>query len=112
MNQNNYVRRKKNDYGYLIPGIIFLVITIFFCHSVSSVSSATDEKEVENIENAVVQSALFCYGTEGAYPESLDYLQEHYGLTYDEKKYVVQYEIIAKNIPPQVRVIRKKRESR
>ena len=67
------------------------------------------EKEMENIENAVVQSAVFCYGTEGAYPESLAYLREHYGLQYDEDKYIVDYEIVGKNIRPQVRVFRLER---
>ena len=68
-----------------------------------------EEKEMENIENAVVQSAVFCYGTEGAYPESLAYLREHYGLQYDEDKYIVDYEIVGKNIRPQVRVFRLER---
>ena len=49
---------------------------------------------------------MLCYGTEGAYPESLAYLKEHYGLHYNEEKYIVDYEIVAKNIRPQVRVVR------
>jgi hypothetical protein len=52
---------------------------------------------------------VFCYGTEGAYPESLAYLREHYGLQYDEDKYIVDYEIVGKNIRPQVRVFRLER---
>lgn len=52
---------------------------------ITSVSQTTEKKEMENIENAVVQAAVFCYGTEGAYPESLAYLRQHYGLRYDEK---------------------------
>lgn len=56
-------------------------------------------------ENAVVQSAVHCYSVEGAYPDSLDYLKKHYGITWDESKYKVTYEIIAKNIRPEVKVI-------
>ena len=41
----------------------------------------------------------------GAYPDSLDYLKKHYGITWDESKYKVTYEIIAKNIRPEVKVI-------
>ena len=46
-----------------------------------------------------------CYSVEGAYPESLAYLKKHYGITWNEKKYKVSYEVIAKNIRPEVQVI-------
>ena len=49
--------------------------------------------------------AVHCYSVEGAYPDSLDYLKKHYGITWDESKYKVTYEIIAKNIRPEVKVI-------
>lgn len=110
MSSRDINQKKGYDYRFVITGLIFFFVTALFCYGISSVSSVADEKEIENIENAVVQSALFCYGTEGAYPESLDYLKEHYGLTYNEDKYVVRYEIIAKNIRPQVSVIRQKRK--
>lgn len=45
------------------------------------------------------------YSVEGAYPESLAYLKKHYGITWNEKKYKVSYEVIAKNIRPEVQVI-------
>lgn len=62
-------------------------------------------KEQESLKNAVVQSAVHCYSVEGAYPDSLDYLKKHYGIIWDESKYKVTYEIIAKNIRPEVKVI-------
>ena len=85
---------------------VFLIFMAVFLTGIQSVSSVTEETEMENIEKAVVQSAVLCYGTEGAYPESLAYLKEHYGLHYNEEKYIVDYEIVAKNIRPQVRVVR------
>ena len=103
-----YIR--KNRHGQLFLSVcIFLIFIAVFLYGIQSVSSLTEETEMENIENAVVQSAVFCYGTEGAYPESLAYLREHYGLQYDEDKYIVDYEIVGKNIRPQVRVFRLER---
>ena len=102
---------RKNRYGQILLSLcIFLIFMAVFWLGIQSVSSVTQETEMENIENAVVQSAVLCYGTEGAYPESLDYLKEHYGLRYNEEKYIVDYEIVAKNIRPQVRVLRLSRE--
>lgn len=103
-------RVRKNRYGQLLLAVaVFLLFFAVFLAGVQSVSAVSEEKEMENIENAVVQSAVFCYGTEGAYPESLAYLRQHYGLQYDEDKYIVDYEIVGKNIRPQVRVFRLER---
>lgn len=103
-------RVRKNRYGQLLLAVaVFLLFFAVFLAGVQSVSAVSEEKEMENIENAVVQSAVFCYGTEGVYPESLAYLREHYGLQYDEDKYIVDYEIVGKNIRPQVRVFRLER---
>ena len=40
--------------------------------------------------------------------ESLDYLKEHYGITYDPEKYIVDYEIIGSNLMPDVKVFARK----
>lgn len=106
-----YIR--KNRHGQLFLSVcIFLIFIAVFLYGIQSVSSVTEETEMENIENAVVQSAVLCYGTEGAYPESIEYLKEHYGLRYNEEKYIVDYEIVAKNIRPQVRVLWLSREEK
>ncbi|MDO5145572.1 MAG: hypothetical protein Q4D60_01070 [Eubacteriales bacterium] len=91
---------------YCLPLVMFLVFLALFWRGIYSVSAVTEEKEMENIRKAVVQSAVFCYGTEGAYPESLDYMKEHYGLSYNEEKYIVKYDVVAKNLRPHVNVIR------
>ena len=99
--------KKKNDYkkGYFLPICIFLLMMILLFSGVNSVTKATAQKEQESLQNAVIQSAVHCYSVEGAYPDSLDYLKKHYGLTWNEKKYKVSYEVIAKNIRPQVEII-------
>ena len=117
MEQN--VEKKKKDYkkGYILPVCIFILMMVMLFYGVNSVTNATAQKEQESLKNAVVQSAVHCYSVEGAYPDSLDYLKkhytlsqlneiyQHYGITWDESKYKVTYEIIAKNIRPEVKVI-------
>lgn len=46
-----------------------------------------------------------CYAVEGAYPESYEYLKEHYGAMVDEENYAVFYEVFASNIMPDIAVI-------
>ena len=42
---------------------------------------------------------------EGADPESLSYLEEHYGLVINHRDYIVAYEVFAENQPPVVQVL-------
>ena len=63
------------------------------------------------LEEAVRQTALACYAAEGAYPPDVAYMQEHYGLQYDESRYTVSYEVcyesIAANLMPDITVLDK-----
>ena len=62
-------------------------------------------KEEESLKEAVIKGAVQCYSVEGRYPESLSYMEKHYGLEYDKDEFVISYEIIGSNRMPQVTVI-------
>ena len=66
------------------------------------------EEQAEAIKNTVEERALQCYVIEGAYPESLDYLTENYGLAVNTQDYKIVYIPYAENLPPEVKVIYKK----
>ena len=57
------------------------------------------------VKNAVIRSAVECYAVEGAYPDSLSYLEQHYGLTVNHRDYIVSYEVYAGNQLPDVQVL-------
>lgn len=97
--------KKQTRKGYILPLLIFVLMIGMLVSGVNSVTRETASKEQESLQNAVIQSAVHCYSVEGAYPDSLDYLKKHYGITWNEKKYKVSYDIIAKNIRPEVKVI-------
>ena len=80
--------------------LIFLLIFLLFYKGVGSVSQTASEQQMENLQQAIRRSVVHCYAVEGSYPESLDYLKEHYGITYDPEKYIVDYEIIGSNLIP------------
>lgn len=97
--------KKKSKKEYIVPICVFILMMVLLFYGVTSVTNATAKKEQESLQNAVVQSAVHCYSVEGAYPDSLSYLKKHYGLTWNEKKYKVSYEVVAKNIRPEIKVI-------
>ena len=48
---------------------------------------------------------MACYAAEGAYPPSLEYLKEHYGVQIDGERYTVHYMVIADNLMPDITVL-------
>lgn len=87
---------------------VFLVVLSVFVQGITSLSEGTRKRQKESLENAVMRDVTYCYTVEGAYPESLEYLEEHYGLTYDEDLFFVDYRISGANIYPDITVIEKK----
>jgi len=84
--------------------LLFAGIFLLFYLGIHSVSETTLLKQQQSLENAIRKSAVHCYAVEGTYPESLDYLKEHYGITYDETCFLVDYEIFGSNLMPDVQV--------
>ena len=64
-----------------------------------------DADEQENLLRAVERAAVQCYALEGEYPMSVKYLEQHYGVSYDSKKYFVSYSAFGSNIRPIVQVL-------
>ena len=62
-------------------------------------------EQTGSIRDTVYSRALQCYVIEGAYPESLDYLIENYGLAVNTDDYRIIYIPYAENLPPEIKVI-------
>lgn len=107
----NRFSRKKERFYYLknivLPICIFLFIFIFFLQGIHSISRITVAEQQKSLETALNRSIIHCYTVEGAYPESLEYLTEHYALTYDTDIFFVDYQPIASNIMPDITIIYK-----
>jgi len=62
---------------------------------------------METLQRAITRGITHCYATQGHYPESLEELHKTYGITYDEDLYFVDYQVLGKNIYPDVTIIEK-----
>lgn len=92
-------RRIASSAAVLFVGIAALL------SGTSSISENASSSYAESLQLALQRSAVHCYAMEGHYPESLDYLKEHYAIDWDPKQYVVDYEIIGSNRMPVITVI-------
>lgn len=106
-------RFQKNRFGKTIfenvnLSILFFVVVIFlFLYGISVVSDSSVYDEARILSDAINRDIIHCYAIEGMYPPSIDYIEEHYGLNYNHKKYLVDYEVFGTNIMPKVTIIEK-----
>lgn len=103
--QRFVTKKQHTSAGSWISVIIFGTILSVFLYAVTFFSQVSLEEQQESLEDALHRSITQCYALEGTYPESLDYLKEHYGITYDDTHFYVDYQIVASNIRPEVTVI-------
>ena len=98
--------KKKNVAGTtMISAALFLLIFVVFLFVVSKASEGSVYEQRQSLSDAIDNAIIQCYGTEGRYPESFEYLQDNYGIIYDEDKFRVDYVIYGSNMRPDVTII-------
>ena len=85
-------------------GVICAVLAFFFT-AIDRVDSGPGEEDAAQLTLSLRRAAAACYAAEGAYPENLAYLEEHYGIQVDDQRYSVIYRPIASNLMPEITVI-------
>jgi hypothetical protein len=88
----------------IAAGVVFVALIAAFVLLVNSLTATSGSQETELVYDAVKNAALTCYAVEGSYPESLDYLREHYKLAYNRDRFVVEYDAFASNLMPSISV--------
>ena len=98
----------KDIFGSVQFSVIFFVaIFVFFLYMLGNISDDTKARQEESLNSAVHRCIVSCYCVEGTYPPSLDYMIQHYGLTYDKSSFFIDYRSEGSNIYPEVAIIRK-----
>lgn len=100
-------RRKRNGgIGRFLFPVIFLCALFFLIFGSRKMEETAEHEQEDLLRQAINQAVVSCYAVEGRYPESLEYLEENYGVRIDREQYIATYEVFADNIKPQVRVKR------
>jgi hypothetical protein len=111
---NRFEKKSKqiNQISHIILPLLFVILFFFlFIWGISSVDESTSQKQYDSLQTAIQRDMIQCYAIEGTYPPNLDYLKEHYGLTYDENLFFVDYQTYGANILPDVTIIMRRSES-
>lgn len=76
--------------------------------AVSNMESTRDSQGRRRLEDTIRRASVTCYAAEGVYPPTVAYLEEHYGLQIDTKRYTVYYDVFAENLMPDITVLENK----
>lgn len=91
----------------LASAALFLVLLIGILAALDDLSAGTVRRQRESLERALDRCVAYCYAVEGTYPESLEYMKEHYGLFYDESRFFVDYTFLGGNMLPDYTILEK-----
>lgn len=100
-------KRLRRILSILLAPVGFLAAVLWLVTAVSDLASGQDEEAMQQLEESLRRSAVACYAAEGVYPPDLAYLEEHYGVQIDEKRFAVYYDAFASNMMPDITVLEK-----
>lgn len=88
----------------LVPILFTIMIIVVVIYGLNQTERSSRAEGLRILEEGLLRAAVTCYAVEGRYPDSLSYIEEHYGTNIDTTKYIVHYEIFASNIRPNITV--------
>ncbi len=84
-----------------------ILLLVLFVLGLSDLNRQTRDRSYESLVTALNRDIVHCYAVEGFYPPSIEYLEQHYGLTYAKEDYMVDYIYEGSNLYPTVTVLKK-----
>jgi len=100
---------RKSAWDFLRSAILPLLFTVAVMLIVISGLHQTEQagraEAARILEDSIRRAVVTAYATQGRYPESIQYIEEHFGIHIDRDRFVVHYQIFASNIFPDIAVI-------
>ena len=107
MKRKNIYRKGALDFlrSAILPILFTAAVMLIIVYGLQQTAMSSKSEGLKILEDGVRRAVAKCYAVEGSYPESVAYLEEHYGIHIDKTKYIVHYEIFASNVMPDIMVI-------
>ena len=91
----------KKEIAKILMVIALLAVVLL---AIDRISGMQQREEAAMVRDAIHEAALTCYAVEGMYPDSVEYLREHYHLAYNEERFLVTFDAFASNKIPNIYV--------
>lgn len=85
--------------------LLLLAGLLLFSLTVSRLDQSRHREGLLQLEQVLRRTAIACYAAEGFYPPDVAYMQDHYGLRYNENEFLIHYEVFASNLMPDITVL-------
>ena len=93
-------RRRRRRLIVVAMGALAIIVVTWL--AVVASHGMVTENGVVALRDSISATATKCYAVEGAYPTSISYMEERYGLLVNHDAYRVAYEWLGDNVPPSV----------
>ena len=91
----------------IIALALAVAVVLGFSVSISRLEADRHKEDKQLLSDVLARTAAACYASEGFYPPDVAYMQQHYGLQFDESRFAVRYEVFASNLMPDITVLDK-----
>lgn len=98
-------KKKRGLAGYLLSFLIFFTILFFVLFCMQAMQRRSAQESLMSLRDAIRRASVQCYAIEGRYPPSVEYLEAHYGIVIDRRRYHVFYDGWASNVMPDITVL-------
>ena len=88
-----------------LPLGLFAIVLALVAYGLNVTSGQKSAEELKLAEDNLRKAVVSCYAIEGRYPDSYEYIKEHYGVMVDEERYIVHYQVFASNIMPDITLV-------
>ena len=89
----------------VLPVLFTLSIIVFIVMGLHRTEVASRTEGLRILEDSIRRAVVMSYAVEGRFPESLEYIEQNFGIHIDRTRYVVHYSVFAPNIFPEIVVI-------
>ena len=96
---------KEKIRAWVLSGTVFLAAVALMVAASLWIEQYHAAYSAEQTKTIVRNACVTCFAVEGRYPDTLAYLEENYGVSIDETRYIVTLDSFADNVFPQISVL-------
>lgn len=85
--------------------VVPILLAVLLVWGAETLGRGQEGESLKQLESSIHKAVMTCYATEGVYPPSVKYLEDHYGIQIDHNRFGISYEIFGDNFMPQIQVM-------
>jgi len=100
---------KKSAFDFLksaiLPVLFTVAVMVMVVFGLRQTEASSSAEGLRILEDSLRRAVVINYAIEGRYPESIEYIEQNFGIHIDRTRFVVHYRVFASNLLPEIVVI-------